>query len=100
MVETKFAVMVAGIASGGMEEYVERILNEVMHHARSQPGCLIYNIHRSQNLPNEFLMYSVWECQDDFDEHNSTEEMQEFKKRLSEKLFEQQSPKTYWTLLE
>ena len=95
-----FTVMIAGVAKLGMEEYVERYLKQLMVHSRQDKGCLVYNIHRSIDNPSEFMVYMLWQSEEAFEKHNQTSEMQVFKKRLSKEMFEQQSPKTYWHLID
>ncbi|MEM9242431.1 MAG: antibiotic biosynthesis monooxygenase family protein [Pseudomonadota bacterium] len=93
-------IMVAGIVSAGMENYTKRFLNKLMAHSRQHDGCLIYNIHQSDKNPREFMMYSVWKTRDAFEKHNQTVEMQEFKQHLAKAMFDIQSPRTTWHLLE
>lgn len=95
-----FCVMIAGIAKNGMEEYLKNYLSDMMHHSRKDSGCLAYNIHQSKDNPNEFMMYSVWTDEQAFIRHNSRPEMLEFKKKLATELFEHESPKTFWLLLD
>ena len=99
MSSNKFAVMVAGMAQQGMEDYVQEYLQRLMEHSQKDPGCLTYNIHKSLKNPNEFMMYSVWESEAAFNEHNMKPEMQEFKKKLTKEMFDVQSGKTHWELL-
>jgi quinol monooxygenase YgiN len=92
--------MITGLAKLGIENYVKRYLTELMKHSRQNKGCLIYNIHQSTEIPTEFMVYMLWESEKAFEDHNKKPEMQEFKIRLSKEMFEQQSPKTYWHLLD
>jgi quinol monooxygenase YgiN len=41
-----------------------------------------------------------WESKEAFEQHNQKPEMQEFKRKLANQMFEEQSPKTYWHLLD
>lgn len=100
MHENHCAVMIAGIAKAGMEGYVKRYLKQMMEHSARDAGCLIYNIHQSMENPAEFMVYMLWENKKDFEEHNKKPEMQEFKKLLASQMFELQSPKTFWKLLD
>lgn len=95
-----FTVMIAGIAKSGMEEYVKRYLKQLMEHSRKDDGCILYNIHQSIENPAEFMVYMQWVSQEAFEQHNQKLEMQEFKHKLAEEMFEEQSPKTYWHLLD
>ncbi|MEM1243446.1 MAG: putative quinol monooxygenase [Pseudomonadota bacterium] len=100
MSQEKFTVMIAGIVPPDMTDYAKRYLTGMMLYSRQDPGCHIYNIHQSVDQPNEFMMYSVWDNQQAFEAHNQRSEMQEFKKQLAKAMFQEQSPKTYWQLLE
>lgn len=95
----KFAVMIAGIVGKGLEEYERHYLSDLAASSQKDKGCLIYNVHQSIEIPSEFMMYSLWENQAAFEEHNQQPHMQEFKKKLVDKQFYIQSPKTYWELI-
>ncbi|PIQ44171.1 MAG: hypothetical protein COV52_03315 [Gammaproteobacteria bacterium CG11_big_fil_rev_8_21_14_0_20_46_22] len=96
----KFVVMVAGICQAGMEDYVKEHMKAIVKHSRQNPGCQIYNVHQSTANPREFMMYSAWNSQDDFDKHNKTPEIDELKHKLAKVFFINESPKTYWRTLD
>lgn len=96
MENRNFAVMIAGVVKPGMEDYIKHFLHEMMEHTRKDKGCILYNIHQSIENPLEFMVYMLWKNQKSFEEHNKKPEMQEFKKELAHKMFEEMSPKTYW----
>lgn len=100
MADKAFAVMIAGIAQPGMEDYVAHFFGEMVQKSRKDAGCLIYNIHRSTKNPAEFMLYSAWKNEESFEQHNQTDHMDEFKHKLADNMFEVQSPKTYWELIE
>lgn len=95
-----YTVIITGIAKSGMEDHVKRYLKELMEHSREDEGCQVYNIHQSIENPAEFMVYMLWESEGAFEKHNKKPEMQEFKNRISKEMFDQQSPKTYWHLLD
>ncbi len=97
---SQFTIMVAGIANAGMEDYVKDYLKRMMEHSRRDKGCVIYNVHQSTHDPREFMMYSVWKNKEAFEAHNKRPEVKEFKEKLSHEMFDEQSPKTYWQILE
>ena len=94
-----FCVMIAGQAKPGMEDYVREHLVKLMHHSRTEEGCIVYHLHESSDTPGEFMVYMLWDSKALFDAHNMTPRMQEFKKQLAPAWFVEQSPKTYWQLL-
>lgn len=100
MNKRNYTVMIAGIVKPGMENYVKRYLKQIMEHSREDKGCLLYNIHQSIDNPCEFMVYMQWESKEVFEQHNQKPEMQEFKYKLANELFEEQSPKTFWNLLD
>jgi len=91
--------MIAGLTKPGMEDYMKHYLMQLMEHSRQDSGCILYNIHQSIDNPTEFMVYMLWKNKEAFEKHNKKPEMQEFKKRLSKEMFEEQSPKTYWRLI-
>ena len=95
-----YTVMIAGIAKSGMEDYVKRFLQQLMEHSQKDKGCIMYNIHQSIDNPSEFMVYMQWKNKEAFEQHNLKPEMQEFKHKLAKEMFEEQSPKTYWHLLD
>ena len=100
MNKKNYTVMIAGTTKSGMEDYVKRYLMQLMEHSRKDPGCLIYNVHQSIDNVCEFMVYMIWDSKEAFSKHNKKPDMQEFKNRLSDEMFEEQSPKTYWHLLD
>ncbi|MDF1795915.1 MAG: antibiotic biosynthesis monooxygenase [Coxiellaceae bacterium] len=99
MAQGSFVVMVAGISPEDMKEYVKDYMERMMKHSRQNAGCKTYNVHQSLHNPCEFMMYSEWESEVAFENHNATEEMQEFLGGLAKHMFEVTSPKTYWHVL-
>ena len=99
MEKNHFAILIAGLAKPGMEEYVKRYLKQMMEHSSHDAGCITYNIHQSTENPTEFMVYMLWDSKKSFDMHNLKPEMQEFKKQLAHQMFDLQSPKTFWKLL-
>lgn len=95
-----YTVMIAGIVKLGMEDYIKRYLKQLMDHSRKDKGCILYNIHQSIDNPSEFMVYMQWKSQRAFEQHNQTPEMQEFKHKPAKEMFEEQSPKTYWHLID
>lgn len=92
--------MIAGIAKFGMEDYVKHCLKQLMEHSRQDKGCIYYYIHQSIDNPSEFMVYMQWESKEAYELHNQKPEMQEFKHKLANQMFGEQSPKTYWHLLD
>lgn len=100
MKDNHFAVMIAGVVKPGMENYMKHFLKELMNHSTKDDGCIAYNIHQSIENPLEFMVYMLWNDEESFNLHNAKPEMQQFKKELAKQMFEMQSPKTFWRLIE
>lgn len=100
MSQPYFTVMIAGLAKPGMEDYVKRTLKQIMQHSRRDKGCIVYNIHQSNENPAEFMVYMQWKSQEAFEQHNQTAEMKDFRLKLANDMFTEQSPKTYWHMLD
>ncbi len=95
----RFTIMITGIAKEGREGHVKSFLSKLMEHSKKESGCIQYDIYQNSEDPQEFLLFTVWHSQEDFERHNQTAEMQEFKHRLAKEFFIKQSKKTYWQLL-
>jgi len=100
MPNPRIAIMIAGIAKPGMEDYIKHFLTDLMHASQQDGGCLVYQVHQSSENPAEFMMYSQWENLAAFEQHNESPMMKEFKKELAKELFTQTSPKTFWEILD
>ena len=100
MHKDNFVMMIAAKATPGMEGYLRHFFYELMQQSRNEKGCRTYNVHESLDHLGEFMLYGVWDSPEDFEHHNASPHMQEFKKQLSKKLFAIQSPKTTWRILD
>jgi quinol monooxygenase YgiN len=99
MEQTNYVVMVAGIVEPGKDDYAKQYFQHMADEAKSDPGCLVYNIQQSLSNSCEFMMYSIWENKEAFEMHNQKPEMQEYKQSLNKLLLEDQSRITEWALL-
>ena len=99
MADQPIAIMIAGITKPGMEDYVRDFLLRLENESKDDAGCLLYNLHESTMNPGEFMLYSVWKNEAAFEKHNQTPLMQEFKKELAKNMFDHESPKTYWKII-
>lgn len=100
MSDARYIMMVAGNAKAGMEKYVKRFLTDLMHQSRQDEGCLLYNVHQSSEDASQFMLYSVWKNKASFDKHDQTAHMQEFINTLVKDMFDLQSQKTTWHLID
>jgi quinol monooxygenase YgiN len=63
------AVAVTWHARPGTEERLEGILNEMSALTRAEPGCVIYQPHRSLDLPGVFFIYERFVDEAAFNAH-------------------------------
>lgn len=62
-------------AKPGREEEVLSELNKLVTETRSEPGCLNYDLHRSQTEPAVFMFYENWTDRDALDAHAASPHM-------------------------
>jgi quinol monooxygenase YgiN len=56
----------------GMEEDARAALLAVTGPTRSEPGCLVYDLHQSATQPVEFLFYERWQDSAALDAHSAS----------------------------
>ena len=56
----------------GQIERIEAILRELTREVRREPGNLQFVVHRSNDDPNEFLLYEQYKSEQAFLEHQQT----------------------------
>ena len=53
-------------------------------HAYKEPGCLRFEVYRTQNQPYYFVIKESWDNQADLDRHRSSDYVKHLKKQLHE----------------
>jgi quinol monooxygenase YgiN len=66
----------------GQADLVASALCDLAGPSRSEPGCLLYDVCRSQADPNELLVLEEWESQEVLDAHMATPHFQAFAERI------------------
>ncbi|HEY4094869.1 MAG TPA: putative quinol monooxygenase [Baekduia sp.] len=66
-----FALMVVWTAKPGHEAEVGELLAELQEHTRTEPGCLEYFAHRTDD-PAVFVLYEQFADRAAFDAHRAT----------------------------
>jgi len=56
----------------GQSEKIEAILRELAKKVRQEPGNLQFDVHRSRDDPNEFMLYEQYKNEQAFLEHQQT----------------------------
>lgn len=66
------------IALEGAEAELREGLLGLVAHTVTEPGFVQYDLHVSNERPQEFMFYEIWESEEALDVHNSTPEMKAF----------------------
>ncbi|MFC6633183.1 putative quinol monooxygenase [Microbulbifer taiwanensis] len=75
----KVLTLVAFIrAKTGMEEELGRRLRALVAPTREEPGCIDYQLHRSNDDPALWMLYENWRSRRDLDLHFETPYLRDF----------------------
>ena len=87
------------ITAGALDETV-RNYEEMMRLVREkEPGCILYQVHQSQESPTDFMVYEVYRDQAAFDAHINTPYFQDIVlNRIRPHVTAQQ--RTFWEAVE
>jgi len=84
----KVTVLARCKAKPGMEKQLERELLALVGPARSESGCMNYDIHQSAADKSVFMLYENWVSKQALDEHLAMDYLQHFLEKASEILAE------------
>jgi quinol monooxygenase YgiN len=70
----------------GKEAALEELLLSLVEPTRKEPGCIDYDLHRSNDEPCVFLYYENWRSKEDLDEHLAMPHLETFFARKEELL--------------
>ena len=59
-------------AREGQETLLEAELHALINPTRKEPGCLNYDLHRSADGPNAFLLHEIWATREAHTAHTTT----------------------------
>jgi quinol monooxygenase YgiN len=70
----KDAVALAVImhAKPGQELLLQAELSALVKPTRKEPGCIAYDLHRSADIPGDFLFFEIWASREAHAEHKRT----------------------------
>lgn len=68
----KLTVVVRLRAKPGEEQRVEGELSALLAPTRAEPGCINFDLHRSEDDPSLFLVHENWESEAHLNEHFRT----------------------------
>ena len=75
-------------AKPGMEEELGRRLSALVEATRKEPGCINYDLHRSNDNPAVWMLYESWGSWADLDIHFATPYLKNFLAHMDEVLAE------------
>jgi len=83
-------------AKPGQEREAERVLRILTDASRKEPGCVIYQVHRHKERPNEFFIYEEYKDEAALEAHRASShflqyartELPKFAERVSGELYE------------
>ena len=75
-------------AKSGLEEEVKRELMALQGPARSEEGCINYDLHQSKEDPSRFMFYENWKSQEDLDKHLQMPYLKAFREKAGDLLAE------------
>ena len=67
------ALVVAMHAKPGQELLLQAELTALVRPSRNEEGCLLYDLHRSTDVPGDFLFYEIWASREAHTEHTHTQ---------------------------
>ena len=66
------ALVVMMHAKPGQELLLQAELSALIRPTRKEEGCILYDLHRSADIPGDFLFYEIWANRDAHAEHKRT----------------------------
>ena len=84
----KVTVLALFKAKSGLEEEVKRELMALQGPARSEEGCINYDLHQSKEDPSRFMFYENWKSQEDLDKHLQMPYLKAFREKAGDLLAE------------
>jgi quinol monooxygenase YgiN len=71
-------------AKSGRSDDLGAALESLVAPSRAEPGCIIYQVHRSTEDPDQWMVYEVWASPADLEKHFTLPHMQAFIARVPE----------------
>lgn len=98
MSDAKITVVAKLKAKPGLEDEVHNILMALVSPARTEEGCINYNLHQSQVDSGQFLFYENWVNREALEKHLARPYLQDLMTR-ADQLFSEPIDVTFWTEL-
>ena len=91
------ALVVAMHAKPGQELLLQAELTALVRPTRNEEGCLLYDLHRSADVPGDFLFYEIWASREAHATHKQTPHFLRWNARKDTLLASRES--TFWKKL-
>jgi quinol monooxygenase YgiN len=88
------ALVVAMHAKPGQELLLQAALTALVRPTRNEEGCLLYDLHRSTDVPGDFLFYEIWSSREAHAAHKQTPHFLRWNARKDTLLASRES--TFW----
>lgn len=88
------ALVVMMHAKPGQEPLLQAELTALIRPTRKEDGCILYDLHRSVDVPSDFLFYEIWASRDAHAEHKRTPHFLRWNARKDTLLAARES--TFW----
>jgi quinol monooxygenase YgiN len=88
------ALVVLMHAKPGQELLLQAELSALIRPTRKEEGCILYDLHRSMDIPGDFLFYEIWASRDAHAEHKRTPHFLRWNARKDTLLAAKES--TFW----
>jgi quinol monooxygenase YgiN len=88
------ALVVAMHAKPGQELLLQAELTALVRPTRNEDGCLLYDLHRSTDVPGDFLFYEIWATREAHAAHKQTPHFLRWNARKDTLLASRES--TFW----
>lgn len=93
-----YAIVARWLVKAGHEDEVEALLREMLPHARSEPGCVMYEGNRDVADPRRFLLYEQYRDEAAFQAHIATDAFREIVANRIAPLLEERARETYLSI--
>lgn len=88
------ALVVMMHAKPGQEPLLQAELTALIRPTRKEDGCILYDLHRSTDIPTDFLFYEIWASREAHADHKRTPHFLRWNARKDTLLAARES--TFW----
>jgi quinol monooxygenase YgiN len=84
-------------AKPGKQNELEKLLTELLEPTRQEDGCLNYDLHKSQDDPQQFMLHENWTCDATYQAHRKSAHLLNARDKLLSLLEGEQYDVSLWT---